>query len=48
MHKKKQDSLFQNQRRKNYGQSQKVYDYYQQLDKQRQVRDQDLDHKFVD
>ena len=47
-HKRVQGGLFMPANRRQYGQSQKVYDYYQNVDKERQVREQDLDHKFVD
>ena len=47
-HKRIQDGLFRPQDRRMYGQNQKIYDYYQQIDRQRAIQEKDLDHKIVD
>ena len=38
-HRKIQDSYFKPELRKQFGQNQKIYEYYQELDHQKQLRD---------
>jgi hypothetical protein len=47
-HKRMQENFFRPQERKQYAQNQRIYDYYQQIDRQRALKAQDLDHKLVD
>ena len=47
MHKQAQDGLFRPSQKRLYGQNQKIYDYYNELEHERQAREREVEQKMV-
>jgi hypothetical protein len=48
MHKKMQDDYFKPRERKLYNQNERIYQYYSQIEQQRQQKEEELNAKFVE
>ena len=48
MHKKMQDDYFKPKQKKMYSQNEKIYQYYNQIEQQRQLKQEELNAKFVE